>query len=129
MSFEDAPLIAPIVKSTGAQKDLKGKAPLQLVPILDCLEPMSWVTYYSAQENGGKYPMHDWKKMTPDQCIHLLRGAISHIAKHMAGEVFNPEDNGNLPHLYHAQWNVNTAISILRKKSNIFQKPSDGDVA
>lgn len=97
---------------------MDGKCPIYLVPFKAVVEPFAWVTWYSAKENGGKYPMGNWKKGIPTK--FLVSSAVRHLVAYASGERKDPESG--LSHLWHALWNVGAAIWMSQNRPQMLHE-------
>ena len=111
-----SPKVDKLTKTkTGGLKDLAGKCPIYLAPFKSLVEPFAWVSWKSAKENGGKYPMNNWKKGSPTKL--LVSSAIRHLTAHAEGDKIDKESG--LPHLYHALWNIGATIWMTKHKPEL----------
>lgn len=87
--------------STGGMRFNKQKPKLSIVPV-ELEEAVAEVLWASAEENGGKYPMNNWKKGL--KWTETADSALRHIKAFAHGEDLDKESG--LHHLKHAATNI-----------------------
>ena len=89
------------VSKTGGIRYNKGKCRISLCP-RGIKEAVANVLWYSAEENGGKYPMGNWKKGMPWQ--ETIDSTMRHLEDFNEGHDFDKESGLNT--LHHVATNV-----------------------
>lgn len=89
------------ISASGGMRFNKNKPRLSTVPA-EVEEAIAEVFWASCDENGGKYPMHNWKKGLPwtETCDSALR----HIKAFAHGE--DTDKESGMHHLKHAATNI-----------------------